>query len=199
MGLGKTLQTICILAAAHDDQRRAGHSRNPSIVVCPPTVAMHWVNEIKKFAGKHLSTLLYMGAPGERRPLLSQLAAAGDVVVVCSYEILRSDAELLLKNRSFLYCVLDEGHVIKNAKSKIAQSVKTVRAEHRLMLSGTPIQNNVIEVWSLFDFLMPGFLGTAKQFHDRYGKPILASRDAKASSKEQEQGIVPPTLPHPPL
>jgi TATA-binding protein-associated factor len=88
----------------------------------------------------------------------------------------------------FNYAVLDEGHIIKNAKTKITQSVKRIRAHHRLILSGTPIQNNVLELWSLFDFLMPGFLGDEKQFNDLYSKPILSSRDAKASSKEQEAG-----------
>ncbi|CAG8826520.1 20989_t:CDS:2, partial [Dentiscutata erythropus] len=91
-----------------------------------------------------------------------------------------------LSNIHWNYCILDEGHVIKNGKTKITKAVKTVKANHRLILSGTPIQNNVLELWSLFDFLMPGFLGTEKQFNERFGKPILASRDSKSSSKEQE-------------
>lgn len=69
--------------------------------------------------------------------------------------------------------------------------MKTINCNHRLILSGTPIQNNVLELWSLFDFLMPGFLGTEKQFQARFGKPILQSRDAKSSSKEQEAGTFP--------
>jgi TATA-binding protein-associated factor len=110
-------------------------------------------------------------------------------VVICSYEILRNEIAHFA-NLHFNYCVLDEGHVIKNAKSKITLAVKSIRAHHRLILSGTPIQNNVLELWSLFDFLMPGFLGTEKQFNDRYSKPILASRDSKSSSKEQEAGTL---------
>lgn len=69
-----------------------------------------------------------------------------------------------------------------------SKAIKQIVANHRLILSGTPIQNNVLELWSLFDFLMPGFLGTEKQFTARYSKPILASRDAKSSSREQEAG-----------
>jgi SNF2 family DNA or RNA helicase len=70
-----------------------------------------------------------------------------------------------------------------------SKAIKLLVANHRLILSGTPIQNNVLELWSLFDFLMPGFLGTEKQFTARYSKPILASRDPKSSAKEQEAGL----------
>ncbi len=84
-------------------------------------------------------------------------------IVVLSYDILRNDAENILKAQPIWnYCVLDEGHVIKNKKTQITKAVKMVKANHRLILSGTPIQNNVLELWSLFDFLMPGFLGTEK-------------------------------------
>jgi len=88
------------------------------------------------------------------------------------------------------YCVLDEGHLIKNPKAKTSQAVKSLKSYHRLILSGTPIQNNVLELWSLFDFLMPGFLGSEKVFQDRFAKPIAASRNAKSSSKEQESGAL---------
>jgi TATA-binding protein-associated factor len=98
----------------------------------------------------------------------------------------------------FNYIALDEGsfhplklgHVIKNPTTKLTKAVKAIKGLHRLILSGTPVQNNVIELWSLFDFLMPGFLGTWQQFNDKYGKPITASRDAKSSSREQERGAL---------
>nr|XP_058964289.1 TATA-binding protein-associated factor 172-like [Pocillopora verrucosa] len=101
-------------------------------------------------------------------------------------------SRLFRPNRSvhWKYCVLDEGHIIKNGKTKLAKVIKQLRASHRLILSGTPIQSNVLELWSLFDFLMPGFLGSEKQFQSRFGKPILQSRDAKSSSKEQEAGAL---------
>lgn len=82
------------------------------------------------------------------------------------------------------FVVLDEGHMIKNAKSKITQAVKSVgnRANHRMILTGTPIQNNVLELWSLFDFLMPGFLGDEMQFNSAFSRPILASgRDLRVN------------------
>lgn len=122
---------------------------------------------------------------------------------------------LFFRNIKFNYCILDEGHVIKNGKTKLSKAIKQLAANFRVILSGTPIQvrlhpgggltsplhvsqsenkyfppqNNVLELWSLFDFLMPGFLGTERQFAARYGKPILASRDAKSSSREQEAGV----------
>jgi TATA-binding protein-associated factor len=110
-------------------------------------------------------------------------------VIIISYEVLRNDIEYLSKLR-FNYCCLDEGHVIKNPSTKLTKSVKMVKAFHRLILSGTPVQNNVMDLWSLFDFLMPGFLGTEAQFQEKFGKPILASREAKASSREQERGAL---------
>jgi TATA-binding protein-associated factor len=104
-------------------------------------------------------------------------------VVVTSYEVVRNDISSL-QEINWLYCILDEGHIIKNAKTKLTKAVKCIRAEHRLILSGTPIQNNVLELWSLFDFLMPGFLGTEASFNDRFGKPILSNRDGKAKNSE---------------
>jgi len=73
---------------------------------------------------------------------------------------------------------------------QISRAIKQIKANHRLILSGTPIQNNVLELWSLFDFLMPGFLGSEKQFSARFGRPILMARDPKSSSKDQEAGAL---------
>ncbi|PHT58739.1 TATA-binding protein-associated factor BTAF1 [Capsicum baccatum] len=81
-------------------------------------------------------------------------------------------------------------HNVINSKSKITVAVKQLKAQHRLILSGTPIQNNVLDLWSLFDFLMPGFLGTERQFHASYGKPLLAARDSKCSAKDAEAGVL---------
>ncbi|EEF38332.1 TATA-binding protein-associated factor MOT1, putative [Ricinus communis] len=86
--------------------------------------------------------------------------------------------------------MLLRGHIIKNAKSKITAAVKRLKAQHRLILSGTPIQNNIMDLWSLFDFLMPGFLGSERQFQATYGKPLLAARDAKCSAKDAEAGAL---------
>ncbi|KAJ6488548.1 SNF2 superfamily chromatin remodeling protein [Mycena vitilis] len=187
MGLGKTLQSICILSSKHFE-RAERHKETqspdsvhlPSLIVCPPTLTGHWYYEVLKYA-ENLRPILYTGNARERAKLLPKLN--NHDVVITSYEVVRNDIAQL-ESLSWLYCVLDEGHVIKNAKTKLTKAVKCIRAQHRLILSGTPIQNNVLELWSLFDFLMPGFLGTEASFNERFGKPILSNRDGKAKNGE---------------
>lgn len=193
MGLGKTLQTLCIVASDHHlraeefaKTQAPDKRRLPSLIICPPTLTGHWKQEIRTYA-PFLNAVAYAGPPGERGKVRSQLGTAD--VVITSYEITRNDIDILAP-LNWNYCVLDEGHLIKNAKAKISQAVKRLTSNHRLILSGTPIQNNVLELWSLFDFLMPGFLGTEKVFQDRFAKPIAASRFAKSSSREQEAGAL---------
>ncbi|KAA0718268.1 TATA-binding protein-associated factor 172 [Triplophysa tibetana] len=195
MGLGKTLQSICILAGDHflraqeyNKTRAPDCCPLPSIVVCPPTLTGHWVDEVGKFSSKeYLNPLHYTGPPTERARLQHQVKKHN--LIIASYDVVRNDIEFF-RDIKFNYCILDEGHVIKNGKTKLSKAIKQINANYRIILSGTPIQNNVLELWSLFDFLMPGFLGTERQFAARYGKPILASRDAKSSSREQEAGVL---------
>ena len=193
MGLGKTLQTICMVASDHYLRAKefaASQSTDsrklPSLIICPPSVSGHWQQEIKQYA-PFLSCVTYVGLPSERTRLRDTLSSAD--IVVTSYEICRNDNNILAPI-SWNYCVLDEGHLVKNPKAKVTTSIKCLASNHRLILSGTPIQNNVLELWSLFDFLMPGFLGTEKVFLDRFAKPIAASRYGKSSSKEQEAGAL---------
>ncbi|KAK0210306.1 SNF2 superfamily chromatin remodeling protein [Desarmillaria ectypa] len=187
MGLGKTLQSICILASKHFERAEKYAATKapdcvplPSLVVCPPTLTGHWYYEILKYADQ-MRPVLYTGNARERARLLPKLGTFD--VVITSYEVVRNDISNL-EGMNWLYCILDEGHVIKNAKTKLTKAVKSIRAQHRLILSGTPIQNNVLELWSLFDFLMPGFLGTEASFNERFGKPILSNRDGKAKTGE---------------
>ncbi|XP_071538423.1 TATA-binding protein-associated factor 172 isoform X2 [Panulirus ornatus] len=195
MGLGKTLQSICILAGDHyskeEQQQESGSNGSTplqSLVVCPPTLTGHWVYEVEKFVKrKYLNPLHYTGPPFERYRLRRFFPDHN--LIVASYDIVRNDIDFFSKIR-WNYVILDEGHIIKNGKTKSCKAIKQLVAHHRLILSGTPIQNNVLELWSLFDFLMPGFLGTERQFMARYSKPILQSRDAKSSSKEQEAGVL---------
>ncbi|SMN21206.1 similar to Saccharomyces cerevisiae YPL082C MOT1 Essential abundant protein involved in regulation of transcription [Maudiozyma saulgeensis] len=193
MGLGKTLQTICIIASdqyLRQEDYKETHSVTtrplPSLIVCPPSLTGHWENEFNQYS-PFLKVLVYAGGPSQRYPLRDQLGSAD--IIVTSYDVARNDLEYLMKF-DYNYCVLDEGHIIKNSQSKLAKAVKQLGANHRLILTGTPIQNNVVELWSLFDFLMPGFLGTEKMFQDRFAKPIAASRNSKTSSKEQEAGVL---------
>ncbi|GAM84765.1 hypothetical protein ANO11243_027660 [Dothideomycetidae sp. 11243] len=193
MGLGKTLQTLCIVASDHhmraEEYAKTGDPnarKLPSLIVCPPTLSGHWQQEIRTYA-PFLNPVAYVGPPSERSKVKHRLEEAD--VVITSYDICRNDADILTPI-AWNYCVLDEGHLIKNPKAKTTIAVKKMASNHRLILSGTPIQNNVLELWSLFDFLMPGFLGTEKVFQDRFAKPIAASRFSKSSSKEQEAGAL---------
>jgi TATA-binding protein-associated factor len=193
MGLGKTLQTLCIVASDHHMRAKefaktgAPDVRTlPSLIICPPTLSGHWQQEIRTYA-PFLTCQAYVGPPSDRCKLRAKLGTTD--IVITSYDICRNDVDILAPI-SWNYCVLDEGHLIKNPKAKVTIAVKRLLSNHRLILSGTPIQNNVLELWSLFDFLMPGFLGTEKVFYDRFSKPIAASRFSKSSSKEQEAGAL---------
>ena len=187
MGLGKTLQSICILASKHFERAERFKATKapdsvhlPSLIICPPTLTSHWYYEILKYT-ETLKPLRYVGNARDRQRLQSTFKSHD--VVITSYEIVRNDISVLQKI-NWHYCILDEGHIIKNAKTKLTKAVKQIRAHHRLILSGTPIQNNVLELWSLFDFLMPGFLGSEHSFNERFSKPILSNRDGKSKNGE---------------
>ncbi|KZT70176.1 SNF2 superfamily chromatin remodeling protein [Daedalea quercina L-15889] len=187
MGLGKTLQSICILASKHYERAKKHEETKspdsvhlPSLIVCPPTLTGHWYYEILKYTD-NLKPVMYTGNSRERNKLLAKLKKYD--IVITSYEVVRNDISSL-EDINWHYCILDEGHIIKNAKTKLTKAVKCIRAHHRLILSGTPIQNNVLELWSLFDFLMPGFLGSETSFNERFSKPILSNRDGKSKNGE---------------
>lgn len=189
MGLGKTLQALAIVASDIVEHHNSnGEDLPSSLIVCPSTLVGHWAFEIEKYIDASVvSTLQYAGSAQERNSLRGHFSKHN--VIITSYDVVRKDIDCLGK-LLWNYCILDEGHIIRNAKSKITLAVKQLRAQHRLILSGTPIQNNVMDLWSLFDFLMPGFLGTERQFQATYGKPLLAARDPKCSAKDAEAGAL---------
>jgi len=180
MGLGKTLQATAILASDLHEQRSKGGPILPALVICPPTLVGHWVYEVTKYTSA-LKPLEYAGTPSERSRLVP-LFESHDLVVM-SYESIRADADAVCARR-WSYCILDEGHYIRNHKSKVSQAVRRVQANHRLLLSGTPIQNSVVELWALFEFLMPGFLGSEREFKAKYApggdRAAKAKRDLGA-------------------
>lgn len=190
MGLGKTLQASAIVASEIAEQRALSSSvvPLPSLIICPSTLVGHWAYEIEKYIDASvITTLQYVGSAQERISLRGHFAKHN--VIITSYDVVRKDIDSL-GQLLWNYCILDEGHIIKNSKSKITSAVKQLKAQHRLILSGTPIQNNVLDLWSLFDFLMPGFLGTERQFQATYGKPLVAARDSKCSAKDAEAGVL---------
>lgn len=185
LGLGKTLQTICVLVSHHRSRRKRGGGA--SLVVCPATLCSHWLHEIAKFAEPRcgLHPIIYQGTLDQRQQLQSTLLDYN--IVITTYDLVRNDL-YFFEETFWEYLILDEGHMIKNSKSKLTCAAKRLRARHRLLLTGTPVQNRVVEIWSLFDFLMPGFLGTEASFASRFARPIASSRDPKASPEEQRAG-----------
>jgi TATA-binding protein-associated factor len=181
MGLGKTLQSTMIMAASTAEARQAfatttlpSDAPRPHLIVCPATLVSHWPHEIDKFVDSSiLSALRYGGTPAQRAQQRSSVKDHD--VVVMSYESLRSDADWIA-SQQWMYCILDEGHAIRNPNSAVSKAAKRIRAQHRLVLSGTPIQNSVLELWAIFDFLMPGFLGSHRSFNAKYGKALAEAR-----------------------
>lgn len=168
MGLGKTLQIISLLLAYEGEL--------PSLVVCPTSLVLNWENEIKKFAPA-LTTLAVVGDVAARAALLAQ--AAQYRVIITSYDLLKRDI-LLYKDLRFRYHILDEAQYIKNQKTQNARAVKAVVSERRFALTGTPMENRLSELWSIFDFLMPGFLYSYTRFKNRFELPAVREGDTRA-------------------
>ncbi len=163
MGLGKTLQTL--MAISRSRERRT--PRLPSLIVCPTSVVRNWKDEAEKFFS-NVYAVTYLGPEKARQRLLSTDVLKADVVIT-SYGIASRDHEEL--NRvQWRYLVLDEAHYIKNPDAERTKALKTINARAKLALTGTPVQNRVEELWSLFDLLMPGFLGKRGRFLTQYGK-----------------------------
>ncbi len=171
MGLGKSLQLISLLLARRDEAREVG----PSLIVCPASLVYNWLAELERFAPQ-LSVRAVAGTKAERRRLrqeaFAQEGAEAIDVLVTSYDLLRIDSKDY-EGRTFYCCALDEAQYIKNHATLTARSVKRVEARHRLALTGTPMENRLAELWSAFDFLMPGFLGSYARFRERYELGIV--------------------------
>lgn len=130
------------MAGDHYQRKLDKQTELPSIVICPPTLTGHWVFEVQKFvAQQYLRPLHYYGLPVERERLRSQVQHYN--LIVASYDIVRKDIDFF-QSIQWNYCVLDEGHIIKNGKTKSSKAIKQLIANHRLILSGTPIQNQVL-------------------------------------------------------
>lgn len=190
MGLGKTLQTLAHLKAVRSAERgvrnnlpdaptAVPHSalRTPHLIVCPTSLVFNWVAEAKKFTPE-LKVLALHGP--DRHKLFEQVATSD--IVVTSYALIRRDAEKY-REIEFDTVVLDEAQHIKNRQTQNAQAVKSVRAQHRLVLTGTPLENSVLDLWSIFDFLMPGYLGAAQDFRERYELPIVKEKNVEAQAR----------------
>lgn len=165
MGLGKTLQTICMITQCKKEDTSSNF-----LIVCPTSLLYNWQAEFAKFNPK-LKVLIIDGIPSVRKKILSNIDRYD--VVVTTYTLLQKDIDTYT-DRIFSYVILDEAQHIKNRGTRNAKSVKLVQAHHRLILTGTPVENSLEELWSLFDFLMPGLLSSFERFVEKYVRNVSA-------------------------
>jgi SNF2 family DNA or RNA helicase len=161
MGLGKTVQTLAHLLL----EKQQGRASKPSLIVAPVSVIGNWQQELRSFAPS-LKVLTLHGAG--RKALFHAINGAD--IVITGYPSLQLDHEL--QAHEFYFVILDEAQLIKNPRAKVSQAARQLRAQHRLCLTGTPMENHLGELWSLFDFLQPGLLGDANSFQRHYRWPI---------------------------
>ena len=182
MGLGKTVQAIALLLAvkAQIEKEAKGETdgvkKFKALIVAPTSVVTNWERELDKFAPS-MTHIVWHGS--DRKDRTDQLEDAD--VILTSYALLRRDEELLAK-QSLTYAILDEAQNIKNPHSSTARAAKRLKAMRRLALTGTPIENRLSEIWSIFDFVSPGLLGPLEKFEERYGRPI-DNGDPKAAAR----------------
>ena len=175
MGLGKTIQIIALLEDAY-----GSGEQSPSLIICPASLVYNWEHEIRRFA-PDLKVLSVVGSSSEREVLLNEVGRNPQdyQVIVTSYDLLRRDVGLY-EAIHFRYQVIDEAQYIKNASTQSARAVKSLDVQTRFALTGTPVENRLGELWSIFDYLMPGFLFGSQFFKREYEIPIVREGDGTA-------------------
>ncbi|WP_025690371.1 DEAD/DEAH box helicase, partial [Paenibacillus zanthoxyli] len=179
MGLGKTVQLISYLLHLKEQYEERTAGPRPSLIVCPTSVLGNWQKELQRFAPS-LEIMLHYGS-GRLSGESFAAAAAGTNVVLTSYATAALDQELLAGFTWSAVC-LDEAQNIKNAQTKQSAAVRSFPALHRIALTGTPIENRLAELWSIYDFITPGFLGPLRAFQERFIHPIEKDGDAKRTA-----------------
>lgn len=178
MGLGKTIQTLALLQKIKEEGEAEGEFKT-SLIIMPTSLIYNWLNEARKFVpGLH-----FLVHTGPMRYRDAEIFSAYDVVIT-TYGITRIDIDLL-SGFHFHYIILDESQNIKNAGSKSYKAVKQLKGMHRLVLSGTPVENSVNDLWSQMSFINPGLLGSQQFFQDEFVTPIEKKKDAEKARKLQ--------------
>jgi SNF2 family DNA or RNA helicase len=175
MGLGKTIQT---LALAQRLKEEMGQLPAPLLLICPTSVVTNWQKESEKFT-PNLTTLVHQGSQRHQNGAFVTAAQNVDIVLT-SYALARRD-EAMLKQVTWLGVVLDEAQNIKNANTKQARVIRSLPADFRLALTGTPVENRLSELWSILHFLNPGYLGSQTRFRERFAIPIERNGDQEAA------------------
>ena len=178
MGLGKTLQLLAIVMSYIENE---SENRKTSIVVSPSSLSLNWLNESKKFT-PNLKVKVVTGKAQERKEIIQNLDKYD--LLITSYDLLKRDIEKYKDlNYNFKYIIADEAQYLKNTNTQNAKAIKSLKAETRYALTGTPIENSLSELWSIFDFIMPGYLFTYKKFRNMYETPIVKEKDEYQMSK----------------
>ncbi|KAG4094325.1 hypothetical protein H8356DRAFT_998861 [Neocallimastix lanati (nom. inval.)] len=197
MGLGKTLQCITLLWTLLCQSPTPGKPEiNKAIIVCPSSLVRNWMKELLHWIGKDRINLLVcdgsLGTKDETLKILSSFASAKGrsitPVLIISYESLRTYIEALHNTDTIGLMLCDEGHRLKNQDSQTYKALNEINTKRRVILTGTPIQNDLTEYFSLINFANPGLLGTSQEFRRKYEIPILRGRDSESTDKEKELG-----------
>ena len=178
MGLGKTIQMLSIIAGYVEENKE---NRRASIVICPSSLTLNWQNESQKFTNK-LKTMVIRGNAQERKEQIKNIGKYD--LVITSYDLLKRDVEAYKENKyAFRFAITDEAQYLKNSNTQNAKAVKEIVADTRYALTGTPIENSLAELWSIFDYIMPGYLFGYKKFKTEFEVPIVKEESQKAMKK----------------
>ncbi len=173
MGLGKTLQVISLLLMEQHEWKSGEKECRRSLIVCPASLVYNWKRELERFAPE-LDGVIIAGNIAEREAQIRSTRPGQ--ILVTSYDLLKRDVEIY-KDIVFAIQVIDEAQYIKNAGTQAAKGVKQITATFKLALTGTPIENRLSELWSIFDYLMPGFLYSYKKFREEIETPIVTNHE----------------------
>ncbi|XP_030061736.1 DNA repair and recombination protein RAD54-like isoform X3 [Microcaecilia unicolor] len=193
MGLGKTLQCITLLWTLFRQSPESKPEINKAVVVAPSSLVKNWSNEVCKWLGGRIQPLAIDGGSKEQidRQLAGFMSQNGvripSPILIISYETFRLHADILHKGNIGLV-ICDEGHRLKNSENQTYQALNKLQTTRRVLISGTPIQNDLLEYFSLVHFVSAGILGTAQEFKKRFEIPILKGRDADASAADRQKG-----------
>lgn len=196
MGLGKTVQILCVICSyleensnkdgvnsnqEQEENNQIKEKKKPTLVVCPSSLCLNWQNEIEKFT-KSITSIVIHGTLEERKRQIANIQNYN--IAITSYELLKRDIdEYKEHNYQFKYVIADEAQYIKNNNTQNAKAIKNISAETRFALTGTPIENSLSELWSIFDFIMPGYLFGYRKYKELYETPIVKENDEKAMLK----------------
>ena len=178
MGLGKTIQMLSIIAGYIDENKE---EKRASIVICPSSLTLNWQNESQKFTNK-LKTMVIRGNAQERKEQIKNIGKYD--LIITSYDLLKRDIEFYKEIKyAFRFAITDEAQYLKNSNTQNAKAVKEIVADTRYALTGTPIENSLAELWSIFDYIMPGYLFAYKKFKTEFEVPIVKEENQKAMKK----------------